>query len=137
MRTLTLALVIALLTAAWQPTVTTTIRAARLLDGGGNTLANAVVEIAGTKIVTSLSQIQPGSRTPEALREQVRQLKTNGADVIKIFASASTRDGGKMNVTQEQLDALCGEAKTQGLRTIVHAQDPPSNIASVKAGCTQ
>ena len=42
-----------------------------------------------------------------------------------------------MSTTQEQLDAVCGEAKTQGLRTLIHAHDPPSIIASVKAGCTQ
>ena len=55
--------------------------------------------------------------------------------LIKFFASGSIRDGGKMNVTQEQVDAVCGEAKAQGLRTLVHAHDPASIIASVKAGC--
>jgi imidazolonepropionase-like amidohydrolase len=42
-----------------------------------------------------------------------------------------------MNVTQEQLDAVCGEAKAQGLRSLVHAHSPESIIATVKAGCTQ
>jgi imidazolonepropionase-like amidohydrolase len=67
----------------------------------------------------------------------VRQAKAQGADLIKFFASGSIRDGGKMNVTQEQVDAVCGEAKAQGLRTIVHAHDPQSILASVKAGCTE
>ena len=35
--------------------------------------------------------------------------------MIKLFASASIRDHGAMNVTQEQIDAVCGEAKAQGL----------------------
>ena len=42
-----------------------------------------------------------------------------------------------MNVTQEQLDAICGEARAQGLRTLIHAHSPESIIAAVKAGCTQ
>ena len=29
-----------------------------------------------------------------------------------------------MNVTQEQIEAVCGEAKAQGLRSLVHAHDP-------------
>jgi imidazolonepropionase-like amidohydrolase len=93
--------------------------------------------VVGPRLLSSLSQIQPGSQTPEQLRARVRTLKTDGADVVKIFASGSIRDGGKMNVTQEQLDALCGEAKAQGLRTAVHAHSSDSIIASVKAGCGQ
>jgi imidazolonepropionase-like amidohydrolase len=94
--------------------------------------------IVGPRIVTSLSQITAGNNaTPDSLRERVRQAKAQGADLIKFFASGSIRDGGKMNVTQEQVDAVCGEAKAQGLRTLVHAHDSPSIIASVKAGCTQ
>lgn len=93
--------------------------------------------VAGPRLLTSLGQIQPGNQTPEQLRARVRTLKSDGADVVKIFASGSIRDGGKMNVTQEQLDALCGEARAQGLRTAVHAHGPDSIIASVKAGCGQ
>ena len=67
----------------------------------------------------------------------MRAAKAEGADLIKFFASASIRDGGKMNVTQAQVDAVCGEAKAQGLRTLVHAHSADSVIASVKAGCTE
>jgi imidazolonepropionase-like amidohydrolase len=93
--------------------------------------------ITGPRLLTSVSQIQGGNSTPDQLRERVRQAKEQGADLIKFFASGSIRDGGKMNVTQEQVDAVCGEAKAQGLRTLVHAHDPQSIIASVKAGCTE
>jgi imidazolonepropionase-like amidohydrolase len=93
--------------------------------------------VVGPRLVTSLGQIQGGQRTPDQLREAVRQAKANGADAIKAFASGSIRDGGKMNIKQEQLDAICGEAKAQGLRSLVHAHDPASIIATVKAGCTQ
>ena len=91
----------------------------------------------GPRIITSLGQIQPGSRTPDQLREQVRTLKSRGADVVKLFASGSIRDGGKMNVTQEQIDAVCAEARAQGLRAVVHAHDSASIVATVKAGCHQ
>jgi imidazolonepropionase-like amidohydrolase len=93
--------------------------------------------VIGPRILTSISQIQGGTSTPEQLRERVRQAKAQGADVIKFFASGSIRDGGKMNVTQEQVDAVCSEAKAQGLRSLVHAHDPQSIIASVKAGCSE
>jgi imidazolonepropionase-like amidohydrolase len=93
--------------------------------------------VPGPRLLSSLGQLQPGNQTPDQLRERVRALKAQGADAIKLFASGSIRDGGKMNVTQEQLDAACGEAKAQGLRALVHAHGPDSIIASVKAGCTQ
>jgi imidazolonepropionase-like amidohydrolase len=89
------------------------------------------------RIVTSLTQIQGGNATPDQLRDRVRQAKADGADLIKFFASASIRDGGKMNVTQDQVNAVCDEAKKLGLRTLVHAHSADSIIASVKAGCTQ
>jgi imidazolonepropionase-like amidohydrolase len=104
----------------------------------------------GPRILTSVRQInertgaQRGQRgappvlaTPAQLREAVREAKTAGADVIKIFASASIRDGGKQTMTDEQLLATCGEANTLGLRTLVHAHSPESIKASVLAGCTQ
>ena len=91
----------------------------------------------GPRIITSLAQVQGGQSTPEQLRERVRQLKADGADVIKFFASASIRDGGKITVTQAQADAVCGEAKAQGLRSVVHAHSAESVIVSVKAGCSQ
>jgi imidazolonepropionase-like amidohydrolase len=98
----------------------------------------AAGQTVGPRLLTSLEQIIPkATDTPDALRERVRQLKRNGADVIKLFASASIRDGGKMNVTEEQIAAVCGEAKAQRLRSIVHAHDSRSIIASVKAGCSE
>jgi imidazolonepropionase-like amidohydrolase len=42
-----------------------------------------------------------------------------------------------MNVTQAQLDAICDEARVQGLRSLVHAHDPASIIAAVDAKCSQ
>src|SRR3954466_15145013 len=91
----------------------------------------------GPRILTSIQQINERSGTPDEIRQKVRQLKTDGADVIKIFASASIRDGGKQTMTDEQLVAVCGEANAQGMRTMVHAHSPESIKASVNAGCQQ
>jgi imidazolonepropionase-like amidohydrolase len=91
----------------------------------------------GPRILTSIRQINERSGTPDEIRQKVRQLKTDGADVIKIFASASIRDGGKQTMTDEQLNAVCGEAHAIGMRTMVHAHSPESIKASVNAGCNQ
>ena len=89
----------------------------------------------GPRILTSLGQVNRG--TPEELRETVRKLKADGADVIKIFASESIRTGGAPTMTQEQLDAACGEANAQGLRTVVHAHATEAILRVTRAGCTQ
>ena len=91
----------------------------------------------GPRILTSIRQINERSGTPDEIRQKVRQLKTDGADVVKIFASASIRDGGTQTMTDEQINAVCGEANAQGLRTMVHAHSPESIKASVNAGCLQ
>jgi imidazolonepropionase-like amidohydrolase len=91
----------------------------------------------GPRILTSIRQINERSGTPDELREKVRQLKKDGADVIKIFASASIRDGGKQTMTDDQLRAVCGESNALGMRTMVHAHSPESIKASVNAGCKQ
>jgi imidazolonepropionase-like amidohydrolase len=91
--------------------------------------------LAGPRILTSLTPLQRG--TPDQLRATVQQRKEQGADFIKIFASASIRDGGKQSMSDEQLAAACGEARAQGLRTLVHAHSAESVRASVNAGCTQ
>jgi imidazolonepropionase-like amidohydrolase len=100
----------------------------------------------GPRILTSVRQINErtggrgnpnGLATPDQLRQAIREAKTAGADLIKIFASASIRDGGKQTMTDEQLQAACGEANTLGLRTLVHAHSPESIKAAVLAGCTQ
>ena len=90
----------------------------------------------GPRILTALRPITENSGTPEQIRELVRKLKEDGADVVKLFATASIRDGGKMTMTKEQIDAACGEAKAVGLRAVVHAHASDGATASVMAGCT-
>ncbi|HKC89560.1 MAG TPA: amidohydrolase family protein [Blastocatellia bacterium] len=91
----------------------------------------------GPRILTSIRQVNENSGAPEQLREVVRKLKAEGADVVKIFASKSIRDGGGQTMTDEQLTAVCGEAKAQGLRTMVHAHAAEAIKAAVRAGCGQ
>lgn len=91
--------------------------------------------LAGPRILTSLQPLQGG--TPDSLRALVRQRKQQGADLIKIFASASIRDGGKQSMSDAEIQAACGEARAQGLRTLVHAHSAESVRAVALAGCTQ
>jgi imidazolonepropionase-like amidohydrolase len=92
----------------------------------------------GPRILTSLQPLSPDSTVPpDTLRAVVRQRKEQGADFIKVFASGSIRDGGQQTMTQAQLEAICGEAKTLGLRVIVHAHSAASVRATTLAGCNQ
>jgi len=94
-------------------------------------------EIPGPRILTSLEPLDESVGDPEKMRAAVRQRKTDGADVIKIFASKSIRDGGAPTLSREQLDAACGEARTLGLRTLVHAHSAESMRRATVAGCSQ
>ena len=91
----------------------------------------------GPRLLTSIRALNENSGTPDQLREHARKLKAEGADVVKIFASKSIRDGGGQTMTDEQLIAVCGEAKAQGLRTMVHAHAAGAIKAAVRAGCGQ
>ncbi|HJP95155.1 MAG TPA: amidohydrolase family protein [Pyrinomonadaceae bacterium] len=96
-------------------------------------------EIPGPRILTAVEPLfgrgeQTG--TPDQIRAFIRKQKENGADLIKIFASQSIRQGGGMTLSQEQLNAACDEAKKQGLRTLVHAYKDAVRAATL-AGCTQ
>ncbi len=92
--------------------------------------------IPGPRIITSLRSVNENTGDPEKIRAYVRKMKDDGADVIKLFATASIRDGGKQTMTDEQVQAACGEAKALGLRSVVHAHAPGGAMAAVKAGCT-
>ena len=93
--------------------------------------------IPGPRLLTSLEPIFENTGSPDALRKYVRKLAADGANLVKIFASKSIREGGAQSLSQEQLDAACGEAKSLGLRTLVHAHSSASIRAAVTAGCTE
>ncbi len=92
--------------------------------------------VSGPRILTALSPISDPNMTPEDIRVYVRKMKAAGADVIKIFASKSIRDGGGQTLSAEQLSAACSEAKVQGLRSVVHAYRSAVSVAAL-AGCSQ
>ena len=91
----------------------------------------------GPRILTSLGSMNERTGGPDQLRDYVRKQKSAGADLIKIFASKSIREGGAQTMTDDQLAAACGEAKAQGLRTLVHAHAPDAVLAAARAGCSQ
>jgi imidazolonepropionase-like amidohydrolase len=93
----------------------------------------------GPRILTAVEPLTgrgPQTGTPDEIRAYVRKQKEAGADLIKIFAAQSIRQGGAMTLSQEQLNAACDEAKKVGLRTLVHAYKDAVRAATL-AGCTQ
>jgi imidazolonepropionase-like amidohydrolase len=71
----------------------------------------------GPRILTALQPlVGEGDKTgtPDQIRDFVRKQKAAGADLIKIFASESIRKGGGMTLSQDQLNAACGEANKLG-----------------------
>ena len=93
----------------------------------------------GPRVLTAVEPLEgqgEATGTPDEIRAFVRKQKQAGADVIKIFASKSIRQGGGMTLSPEQLNAACDEARKQGLRTLVHAYKEAVRAATV-AGCTQ
>jgi imidazolonepropionase-like amidohydrolase len=95
--------------------------------------------IPGPRVLTAIEPLEgkgEKSGTPDEIRAFVRKQKQAGADLIKIFASASIRQGGGMTLSQDQLNAACDEANKQGLRTLVHAYKDAVRAAAL-AGCTQ
>ena len=91
----------------------------------------------GPRVLTSIVQIVPTTGTPVELRQTVRELKRLRADVVKIIDAVGGRGGVEQTMSGEQWQALCGEARAQGLRTMVHAQTTESVRAAIDAGCMQ
>src|SRR5438067_8848696 len=123
--------------------------AVRTLEGGITTvqslgapvdkpLRDAVARgtLIGPRILTAIDPISDSKLTPDAMRAAVDKLAGKGADVVKVFASQSIRNGGAPTMSQEQMDAICGEAKKMHLRVAVHAHGPESVRRAVLAGCT-
>jgi len=90
----------------------------------------------GPRILTAIDPISDDKLTVAELRAAVEKLAGEGADVVKVFASQSIRNGGAPTMSQEQMDAICGEAKARHLRVAVHAHGPESVRRAVLAGCT-
>jgi imidazolonepropionase-like amidohydrolase len=89
----------------------------------------------GPRLLTSVTSLNENSGTPEELRQSVRRLVADGADLIKLFASKSIREGGTKTMTDEQIAATCEEGKAAGKRTWVHAHAADAVAAASRAGC--
>jgi imidazolonepropionase-like amidohydrolase len=94
--------------------------------------------IPGPRILTAYQPIQgsPNVGSLDVIRAKVDMLQYEHADLVKIFASQSVRDGAGPTMSLEQLQAACGEANKIGMRTLVHAYRE-SVRNSALAGCTE
>lgn len=92
----------------------------------------------GPRVLTSLRGINDQKLSVEQLREAVRKNKENGADLIKMFAWSGTlqKGGGFQTLSNEQIAAVCDEAKKSGLRTLVHVYGDGASRVVSEAGCT-
>jgi imidazolonepropionase-like amidohydrolase len=105
---------------------------------GDGPLRDAIASGApGPRVLTSLEPLDASVGGPAELRRAVDERKSAGADLVKIFASESIRDGGGPTMTLEQLEAACGEARSLGLRTLVHAHSAEAMRRAAEAGCTE
>jgi len=89
----------------------------------------------GPRLLTSISPVRADTGTPDQIRQFVRQVVADGADVIKLFASKSIREGGDQTMTDAQIEAGCDEAKRRGKRSWVHAHADSAVKAAAVAGC--
>jgi imidazolonepropionase-like amidohydrolase len=105
------------------------------IDGPARDAINRGV-LPGPRILTALRPLSSPQLTPDQIHEYVRKVAADGADLIKIFASKSMRDGGGRTLSREQIQAACSEAKANGLRTLVHVYDAETIRDVSEAGCT-
>jgi imidazolonepropionase-like amidohydrolase len=105
------------------------------IDGPARDAINRGV-LPGPRILTALRPLSNPQLTPDQIHEYVRKVAADGADLIKIFASKSMRDGGGRTLSRDQIEAACSEAKAHGLRTLVHVYDAETIRDVSEAGCT-
>ena len=89
----------------------------------------------GPRILTSVSPVNENTGTPAQIRDFVKARIAQGADLIKLFASKSIREGGDQTMTDEQVRSACEEAKAANKRTWVHAHATSAVRAAVQGGC--
>lgn len=105
------------------------------IDGPARDAINRGV-LPGPRILTALRPLSNPELTPDQIHEYIRKVAADGADLIKIFASKSMRDGGGRTLSREQIEAACAEAKAHGLRTLVHVYDAETIRDVSESGCT-
>jgi imidazolonepropionase-like amidohydrolase len=89
----------------------------------------------GPRIVTSLGSFGDTTRSPDEIRAWVRNQAARGADLLKIFASKSIREGGGQTLSTAQITAACDEARRVNKRIWVHAHAASAVRDAANAGC--
>jgi imidazolonepropionase-like amidohydrolase len=90
----------------------------------------------GPRILTSIRPVTESIRGAEEIRAFVRTVASEGADLIKVFASKSIREGGGQTLSDAEVEAACDEARRLRLRSWVHAHAASAMRAAALAGCT-
>src|SRR5262252_4003120 len=90
----------------------------------------------GPRLLTAVTPLTDTSLTLDQVRAHVRKAVADTADVIKIFASKSIREGGGQTLSDDQINAACSEAQALGKRVWVHAHAASAVRAATLAGCT-
>jgi imidazolonepropionase-like amidohydrolase len=90
----------------------------------------------GPRLRTAVDPLRDTSLTLDQVRAHVRKAVADSADVVKIFASKSIREGGGQTLSDDQINAACAEAKALGKRVWVHAHAASAVRAATLAGCT-
>jgi imidazolonepropionase-like amidohydrolase len=93
-------------------------------------------QLPGPRLLTSVYQLIDTNLTIDEVRQFVRKAIADGADLIKMFATKSIREGGGQTLSDEQIRAVCSEARALGKRVWVHAHAPAAVRAATLAGCT-
>ncbi|MGZ8361661.1 MAG: Xaa-Pro dipeptidase [Allosphingosinicella sp.] len=75
---------------------------------------------------------------PQALRDKVREMRRNGAQVIKVCATGGVfsrnTEPGQQQLSEEELRAIADEAHLWGLRVAAHAHGAAGIRAAIRAG---
>ncbi|MBI1200199.1 MAG: amidohydrolase family protein [Phenylobacterium sp.] len=78
------------------------------------------------------------TRSPQEARDRVRYLLSHGADFIKLIATGAVlavgSEPGALELTPEEMQAACDEAKAMGSYCIAHAHGAAGVKAAIRAG---
>jgi imidazolonepropionase-like amidohydrolase len=92
--------------------------------------------IPGPRLLTSLGSFNRETSTPAEIQAYVQDVVARGPDVVKIFASKSSREGGGQTIDDATIKAGCAAARTAGKPVWVHAHAASAVRAAVEGGCT-
>ena len=87
----------------------------------------------GPRILMAMNPVNYRTGDPDAIRVAIKNLKADGADLVKIFAATG---GADTIMTDAQMEAAVSEAHAQGFRTVTHARFLPEEKVAVRAGVT-